>query len=48
MKFTAAWLVGCLTAFATPAPAKISSCTDPIVLGTTLSETGPFSTLTDK
>lgn len=30
------------------ASAKIGSCTDPIVLGTTLSETGPFSTLTDQ
>jgi ABC-type branched-subunit amino acid transport system substrate-binding protein len=30
---------------ATPASAKIGSCTDPIVFGTTLSETGPFSTL---
>src|SRR5947209_11623574 len=48
MKLAAACLVGCLAAFATPAVAKIGSCTDPIVLGTTLSETGPFSTLTDK
>jgi len=30
---------------ATPASAKIGSCIDPIVFGTTLSETGPFSTL---
>jgi ABC-type branched-subunit amino acid transport system substrate-binding protein len=30
---------------ASPASAKINSCSDPIVLGTTLSETGPFSTL---
>ena len=48
MKLTALGLVGCLAAFATPAAAKIGSCADPIVLGTTLSETGPFSTLTDK
>src|ERR1700732_627376 len=27
--------------------AKIGSCDDPIVLGTTISDTGPFSTLTD-
>lgn len=30
------------------AQAKIGSCDHPIVLGTTLSETGPFSTLADK
>src|SRR6185437_6045001 len=41
-----AFAVG-LVAAATPANAKIGSCTDPIVWGTTLSETGPFSTLTD-
>lgn len=35
-------------AAATPAVAKVGSCTDPIVLGTTISETGPFSTLTDR
>jgi len=34
-----------MTLLATPASAKIGSCTDPIVFGTTLSETGPFSTL---
>ena len=38
----AAALVG-----AGPAAAKIGSCDDPILLGTTISETGPFSTLTD-
>src|SRR3954465_7572055 len=32
---------------ASPAAAKVGSCNDPIVLGTTISETGPFSTLTD-
>jgi branched-chain amino acid transport system substrate-binding protein len=32
---------------ASPADAKVGSCNDPIVLGTTISETGPFSTLTD-
>lgn len=32
---------------ATSANAKIGSCNDPILLGTTISETGPFSTLTD-
>lgn len=30
------------------AHAKLGSCTDPIVLGTTISETGPFSTLADR
>jgi ABC-type branched-subunit amino acid transport system substrate-binding protein len=30
------------------AEAKIGSCEDPILLGTTISETGPFSTLTDR
>lgn len=30
------------------ANAKIGSCDEPIVLGTTISETGPFSTLTDR
>lgn len=29
-----------------PAHAKVGSCTDPIVFGTTISESGPFSTLT--
>ena len=28
--------------------AKIGSCNDPILLGTTISETGPFSTLADR
>ena len=28
--------------------AKLGSCNDPILLGTTISETGPFSTLADK
>lgn len=32
---------------AAPAVAKVGSCSDPITLGTTISETGPFSTLTD-
>lgn len=30
----------------TPASAKLGSCTDPVVFGTTISESGPFSTLT--
>ena len=30
------------------ANAKLGSCSDPILLGTTISETGPFSTLTDR
>jgi branched-chain amino acid transport system substrate-binding protein len=30
------------------AHARIGSCTEPIVLGTTISETGPFSTLADR
>lgn len=33
---------------ASPASATIGSCTEPIVLGTTISETGPFSTLADR
>lgn len=37
-----------LAAFATsvPANAKLGSCIDPVVFGTTISESGPFSTLT--
>lgn len=31
-----------------PASAKLNSCDGPIVFGTTLSETGPFSTLADR
>ena len=31
-----------------PATAKLNSCDGPIVFGTTLSETGPFSTLADR
>jgi branched-chain amino acid transport system substrate-binding protein len=31
-----------------PALAKLNSCSDPILLGTTISETGPFSTLADR
>jgi branched-chain amino acid transport system substrate-binding protein len=30
------------------AQAKVGSCSEPIVLGTTISETGPFSTLADR
>lgn len=37
-----------LLAFAPAAEAKLGSCDDPIVLGTTISETGPFSTLADR
>lgn len=33
---------------ALPAAAKLGSCSDPIVLGTTISETGPFSTLAER
>ncbi|MBN8972080.1 MAG: amino acid ABC transporter substrate-binding protein [Rhizobiales bacterium] len=47
------WLTGITAAIATvgfavstPANAKIGSCTEPIVFGTTISESGPFSTLT--
>ena len=36
-----------LLAFLSPAQAKVGSCDEPILLGTTISETGPFSTLTD-
>jgi len=39
-------IIGLLTCVET-AEAKIGSCDEPILLGTTLSETGPFSTLTD-
>ncbi len=34
--------------YAGSAAAKLGSCNDPILLGTTISETGPFSTLADK
>lgn len=37
-----------MLALALPAPAKVGSCSDPIVLGTTISDTGPFSTLADR
>lgn len=43
---TTAALVG-LVASGAVAQAKIGSCDEPILLGTTISETGPFSTLTD-
>ena len=33
---------------AAPASAKLNSCDGPIVFGTTISETGPFSTLADR
>lgn len=33
---------------ATPALAKLNSCSEPILLGTTISETGSFSTLADR
>ncbi len=39
---------GTLVLTALPANATIGSCTDPILLGTTISETGPFSTLADR
>ena len=39
---------GALALTALPAKAKIGSCTTPIMLGTTISETGPFSTLADR
>jgi branched-chain amino acid transport system substrate-binding protein len=42
----AAALVG-LSVAAVPASATPGSCTDPIVFGTTISESGPFSTLAD-
>lgn len=38
----------CLAAFAGDAAAKLGSCNEPIVFGTTISETGPFSTLADR
>ena len=45
-------LIGALAvaaaAYAGVASAKLGSCNDPILLGTTISETGPFSTLADK
>lgn len=48
MKRIALSLVGALVLAALPAAAKLGSCTDPIVLGTTISETGPFSTLAER
>ena len=38
--------IGLVALISPEARAKIGSCTDPILLGTTISETGPFSTLT--
>jgi ABC-type branched-subunit amino acid transport system substrate-binding protein len=42
-----AGIVAAILGIVSPAAAKIGSCIDSIVLGTTISETGPFSTLTD-
>ena len=39
-------VTACVALFSTPSLATIGSCDQPIVLGTTISETGPFSTLT--
>jgi len=44
--FAAAAFAGWVLAFG-EAVAKLGSCDEPIVLGTTISDTGPFSTLTD-
>lgn len=41
-----AFAVGLFFQIGASANAKIGSCNDPILLGTTISETGPFSTLT--
>jgi len=38
----------CVALLATPAAATVGSCDDPITFGTTISETGPFSTLSDR
>ena len=46
-KLLAAAVLGTLFA-AAPAFAKLNSCDGPILLGTTISETGPFSTLADR
>ncbi len=46
--FTGALTAVALLASPFDAQAKIGFCDDPIVLGTTLSETGPFATLADK
>src|SRR3954470_4450246 len=45
--FAGALVLGAV-GFSGTAAAKLGSCNDPIVMGTTLSETGPFSTLADK
>jgi branched-chain amino acid transport system substrate-binding protein len=41
-------LASSLVLFSSQSIAKIGSCTDPILLGTTISESGPFSTLSDR
>lgn len=41
-------VVAALLALAPQVQAKVGSCNDPIVLGTSISETGPFSTLADR
>jgi branched-chain amino acid transport system substrate-binding protein len=41
-------VVGSLVLLASQSFAKVGSCSDPIVLGTTISESGPFSTLSDR
>lgn len=47
-RFLAAAAALSLSMFAGVAHATPGSCTDPIVFGTTISESGPFSTLADK
>ena len=44
----AAFALCALAVAAAGAHAKVGSCNDPVVLGTTISETGPFSTLADR
>ena len=46
MRFIAVAGTACLALFSTQSFATIGSCDKPIVFGTTISETGPFSTLT--
>ncbi|OWW22071.1 amino acid ABC transporter substrate-binding protein [Noviherbaspirillum denitrificans] len=47
-RIAAACAGACALLGGAPANAAIGSCNDPIVLGTTISETGPFSTLADR
>ena len=47
-KFVGAAVISSIAFASSQAIAKVGSCDDPILLGTTISESGPFSTLADR